>query len=119
MKTILLIDDFRISNELLETDLKEAGYHVISTQSAASGIRALSEYTVDLVLSDYAMPGMNGLEFCREIRSVAKAQAPPVIILSVHYPPSQDELQAHNIAHWVRKPYKKDQLIEIVDSLLK
>ena len=68
-QTVLVVDDSRAQRRLLSSYLSKWGYQVIE---AASGEEALSicEYDdPDLIVSDWMMPGMDGLEFCQEFRS--------------------------------------------------
>jgi sigma-B regulation protein RsbU (phosphoserine phosphatase) len=69
MLRVLIAEDDPVSLRLLETVLKREGY---SVTSAADGTQALALFTVDryqIVISDWMMPGMDGLELCRRIRS--------------------------------------------------
>ncbi len=64
MKTILHVDDEPINRELFA--LNFGFYHkVISAQSGHEALELLIQTPVDVVISDFKMPGMNGVEFCR------------------------------------------------------
>jgi two-component system KDP operon response regulator KdpE len=80
LKRILIVDDEPQIRRMLRTSLQSSGYEV--TQ-AANGLEALTQFeshAADLVITDLAMPEMNGLELTRAIRHIA---ATPIIVLSV------------------------------------
>ncbi len=81
MKTILLVDDERSISDVLEEILNSLGYQVIATTGAESAMSVIREGThIDLVLTDYRLPGMNGLEFIAVLKKVLPSV--PVIILT-------------------------------------
>ncbi len=70
IKRVLLVDDSRVQRRILSLSLKRDGYEVIE---AASGQEALDICKIDppdLILSDWMMPGMSGLEFCQAFRAL-------------------------------------------------
>jgi CheY-like chemotaxis protein len=81
MKTILLVDDEPAILTVLELLLNKFGYIVIPKSSAASALFLIREgVNVDLVITDYRMPGMNGVEFIRVLRRILPSV--PVLILT-------------------------------------
>jgi CheY-like chemotaxis protein len=71
MKTILLVDDEPAILTVLELLLNKLGYIVIPKSNAASALFLIREgVNVDLVITDYRMPGMNGIEFIRVLRRI-------------------------------------------------
>jgi DNA-binding NtrC family response regulator len=80
-KTVLVVDDDQISLQIYSTALVNAGYRVIAFDNAASALSALrAGARVDAVVTDYRMPGMNGLEFLEVLRR--ERPAVPVIMLT-------------------------------------
>jgi len=82
--TILLIDDNAVQAATRQTILKRAGYFVIAVLNPA---RALEQFRnnefpapIDLIITDHIMPGMNGCEFVREVRTFAPKV--PVLVIS-------------------------------------
>jgi DNA-binding NtrC family response regulator len=82
MKTILLIDDDKMILLVLKQAIHKAGYNVITAESGEDGIGILAKNQVDLVLTDYMLPGMSGIE----VLGMIKLNQPllPVIILTGH-----------------------------------
>jgi len=62
MKTILIADDEEAIRILLEEELKEEGYRVISVSNAREALKVVETEPLDLVILDIRMPGMDGLE---------------------------------------------------------
>jgi len=81
MKKILLVDDEPAILTVLELLLNKFGYVVTLTSNAASALFLIREgVNVDLVITDYRMPGMNGIEFIRELRRILPSV--PVLMLT-------------------------------------
>lgn len=78
-KHILVVDDETEIVELLEIYLISNGFQIYKAYDAQEGLRILEEEHVDLVVMDIMMPGMDGLEMCRQIRQKNNI---PIIILS-------------------------------------
>ena len=79
---ILIVDDEEDVIELVRYNLNKYGYNIIS---AASGEEALTEAktkTPDLIILDLMLPGIDGLEVCRQIKNDAKTESIPIIMLT-------------------------------------
>ena len=79
MQKILIIDDDARLVKNVETYLKDFGYRIDSALTGAEGLRKVQALQPDLVLLDLMMPGLDGLEVCREIR---KDNTVPIIMLT-------------------------------------
>ena len=81
MKTILLVDDEPTILTVLELLLNKFGYVVIPKSNAESALFLIREgVNVDLIITDYRMPGMNGVEFIRVLRRILPSV--PVLMLT-------------------------------------
>jgi two-component system, cell cycle response regulator DivK len=84
MKRILLIEDNPLNLELA-TDLLEAHDYIVSqAQTAEEGLRLARETSPDLILMDISLPGMDGLEAARGLKSDPLTRHLPVIALTAH-----------------------------------
>jgi signal transduction histidine kinase/DNA-binding response OmpR family regulator len=79
---ILLVDDDPKSLELLAETLRSAGYETQSVQDGARALEILSSKIVDAVLLDLLMPGMDGFEVIRHVRSRANLQDLPIFVMT-------------------------------------
>lgn len=70
IRQVLVVDDSRLQRRILVSSLKKWGFDVIEADCAAAAMDICSKGLPDLVLSDWMMPGMDGLEFCRAFRDL-------------------------------------------------
>ena len=80
--TILAVDDAKDSLMLLEFDLSESGYQVITAESGEAALTVLKDIEVNLVLLDLYMPGISGLQTLQAIKEDSSLAHIPVIMLS-------------------------------------
>ncbi|MCW8842399.1 MAG: fused response regulator/phosphatase [Rhodobacteraceae bacterium] len=71
IQRVLLVDDSRLQRRILSASLKRDGYEVLEAGSGQEALDICRKYAPDLVLSDWMMPGMDGLEFCRAFRALS------------------------------------------------
>lgn len=81
-RVILTIDDELHIRELLEYNLKKAGYEVLGAETGEKGLEILKTAQVDLVLLDCMLPGIDGVEVLRRIRAGSDLSSLPVIMLT-------------------------------------
>ncbi len=70
IRRVLVVDDSRLQRRILVSSLKKWGFEVVEADSGESAMAICRTAPPDLVLSDWMMPGMNGLEFCRAFREM-------------------------------------------------
>ena len=79
---VLVVDDSRAQRMLLASLLRRWGHEVVDCGTAEAALSAALDPTVDLVISDWVMPGLTGPEFCRHIRTNRRAGYAYVILLT-------------------------------------
>ncbi len=82
MKTILAVDDEEHILELLAYNLERDGYHVIKAETGEEALEVLEKDKVDIVLLDWMLPGIDGIEVLRRIRANKALRTLPVIFLT-------------------------------------
>jgi two-component system, NtrC family, response regulator AtoC len=82
MAKILIIDDDALNRQILKEALKSEGFTMIEAEDGESGIQIVLSQFPDIVITDYLMPGMNGLDVLSEILKINRNL--PVIILTGH-----------------------------------
>lgn len=70
IRRVLLVDDSRLQRRILSASLLREGYEVFEAESGEKALELCREFPPDLVLSDWVMPGMDGLEFCKAFRAM-------------------------------------------------
>lgn len=83
-KTILVVDDDELVVSLLEPDLRRSGFAVLTAGNGKEALDLVSSKPVDIIVSDIAMPEMDGFEFCERIRQSPDHVDIPFIFLSAH-----------------------------------
>jgi CheY-like chemotaxis protein len=82
MKTVMVVDDVPANVDVVLGFLYQAGYRVLVADSGIRGIEQLELETPDLILLDLMMPGMDGIETCRQIKSRDPWKHIPIIMMT-------------------------------------
>ncbi len=92
MTTVLVIDDQATSRQILAQIIRsiDPALNIELFEEAASALRWLQSSPADLILTDYKMPGMNGIEFLEQARALPRAQQVPIIMITSH---EQDDIR--------------------------
>ncbi len=117
-KIILLIDDEVMLRDLLAEMLESNGYNVIKVGSGSEGLRILTEeIKADLVIVDYNMPEMNGLETIQQIRGLKFKM--PIILSSGSIGLEENlNLKEAGITATLTKPYEFDTMFSTIQKLI-
>jgi len=119
-QSILLVDDeadiLESLKQLLEVSIKEVKVHTAEGGQVAIGI--LKSQTIDLIITDYKMPGMNGLEFLGEARRLAPS-IPRILVTA--FPDLELAIKAVNdakIENFFTKPVEPGKVVDVVRAVL-
>ncbi|PWF48654.1 response regulator [Massilia glaciei] len=112
-KKILIVDDSAPVREVLELQLRSFGFDASAVDSGAAALAALSEHPYDLVLMDWNMPEMDGVEATRRIKNDASLKVMPMIIMVTAFAREQVKLAAEQagIDAFLIKPVSAAQLL--------
>jgi two-component system KDP operon response regulator KdpE len=115
--SILVVDDEAQIRRALGSILSTRGYKAIFASDGSEGLELAIDQSPDLVILDLAMPGMGGLEVCRELRTWCTA---PILVLSVRGSEA-DKVAALDIGadDYVTKPFSAGELLARVRALLR
>lgn len=118
-KVILVVDDNQQIREYLGS-IFSGIYKVVEAADAEEGIQFLQTQHPDLILSDVVMGGMNGVEFCKLIKSDEQLKYIPVVLLTASH---SEEIKLKGIEvgadDYITKPFDKDYLMARVNGILK
>lgn len=115
---ILVVEDSKTQADLLCYYLTQAGYHAIPVDCPASAFTLLSDSSVDLILTDIIMPGMDGYVFCHTLRNDPKYSSIPIVFVSQLSDPA-DIIKGLccGANNFIIKPVRKEQLISEVNNI--
>ncbi len=119
MTTILVVDDDRVGQRMLGYTLQKNGYTVVQALNGYEALERLSAQRFDLVISDLAMPEMNGRMLLQRIRADERTRDLPVIMLTASGQ-DQDRIAAREEGAnaFLTKPTSSRELLETVNRLL-
>jgi two-component system chemotaxis response regulator CheY len=117
---VLVLDDDASMRSLIRGTLVRCGCkNVLQTGDAREALRLFASHTIDLVLCDWMMEPMSGLEFLRELRRPERNAHVPVIMLTATSNPKDILLaQPFRISDWLVKPISPQQLVERIGAAL-
>lgn len=120
MKTILLVDDSPTILASMSGILGKNGYRI---ETAPNGEDAVAKINAGLspalIITDYNMPGMNGVEVIRQSRKVASCRFIPMLILTTEsQQQKRDDAKAAGATGWLVKPVAADQLLGVVSQII-
>jgi len=115
-KRILVVDDERVVRQVITDMLSELGHESITAESGLEGLETFRKERFDLVLTDLGMPGMNGLQLARLMRSIDD-QTPIVLLTGWGDTIDEEEAKRHGIWKVISKPVRMDELKDLIASL--
>ena len=115
--TVLIVDDEPQIRRVLRTTLTSRGYTVIEARSGDAALELIRSEHVDLILLDANMPGLSGLDTCREIRHASDV---PIIMLTVRNT-ERDKVEALDAGadDYIVKPFGAEELMARIRAALR
>jgi CheY-like chemotaxis protein len=116
MKQIMVVDDTPVWRRLSFNLLSEAGYRVIEADSGEQALELASSLTpLDLVIMDFGMPRLNGIDTAQRLRSISGYESVPIILLTAEeFPGDCDHAPAPFVDGYVDKRHVSGQLLDCV-----
>lgn len=118
-KTILAVDDSLTMRKLTETTLRQAGYEVMLASTGSDGFKMALDKRPDLVLLDYILPDMRGVEFCQQLQEAETDRMTPILLISGHGNAIRELYQDFpNVVDYLTKPFAANVLQAVVSNIL-
>ena len=106
---ILVVDDEELIRDLLITMLEREGYKTLSSESGTKAVEILKENRISMVLSDIAMPEMDGFELLSHVKEYDMAV--PVILMSGRSEYDREEIVANGADDFIPKPFHNTEIL--------
>lgn len=118
--TILIVEDELAIQELIALNLKRAGHMVLCAESAEQARKMVNNVLPDLVLLDWMLPDMNGIEFARKLRREDRTKAIPIIMLTARIQES-DKIAGLEAGadDYITKPFSPRELLARIKAVLR
>ena len=114
---ILLIDDDELILKLLENELRNAGYEVKTADRGADGFEKFKSGSYDLVITDYMMPDIDGIELMQKIKAI-DADFPVIIFTAYGTVKNATDALRLGAVDYIEKPFDKEELLFRIKSVL-
>jgi len=117
-RQILIVDDELHIVQVLAVKLKNAGYRVLTAVDGEEALTVATKEQPDVIITDFQMPYMTGVELCRALLDQPVTASIPVYILTARgYALDDDDLKLENIKEVLYKPFSPRAILGKVESL--
>jgi len=116
---IIIIDDDRVTVRLLEGILTGSGFSVFSTRDGESGYELTIQEKPDIVVCDFLLPRIDGIEVCKRIKENPELSGTKVILMTAVYKgaTARDALRGCQADEFIEKPFETSVLMKKVYKL--
>ena len=115
---ILVVDDETHILHVVTLKLQNAGYRVVTAEDGEEGLALALEHGPDLIITDFQMPFMTGLELCRKLLEHDRTSRIPAVMLTARGFGLDDESRAKNIVDVLSKPFSPREMLARVQELV-
>ena len=120
-KKIVAIDDSTIITETIKTILSDdESFEVFAAENGEDGLQIIKDldYKVDLIILDFHMPKMNGIEMLREIQNLKPDFPAPTVMLTTEMEQKTDEATQLGVINWVLKPLDEEKMKTMIPLII-
>lgn len=118
MKRILVVDDEEILRMLICDTLEDTGYDIDEAEDGIEAVKKIRQQTYDLIILDYMMPNLSGIEVIEELPMEVK-QNTPILMLTAKAQESDRQIALEKGANYfMSKPFSPIELLGLVEDIL-
>lgn len=118
-KSVLIVDDFKNTRFIVKHVLENAGYSTLEAENGKNALEVMQGVEIDLLVTDYNMPIMNGWKLIQEVKKKPEYRTLPILVLTTE---TSDEKrkkgQEVGITGWIVKPFDTKRFLKIVQKAL-
>lgn len=116
---VLIVDDSDIIRKVMKTFFEDFNIEVITCNNGLLGIKKTTEENPDLIFLDINMPGMNGYDTLKVIKTMEQTKNIPVVVItSLNIQKDIDDLMSMEASRVIFKPLKKEEIMEVFEDIL-
>lgn len=115
-RTLLLVDDETFVIAALERSLRPQGFHILKASCAEEAFEVLAANEVGVIICDQQMPGMTGVDFFGNVRSMYPSTIRIVLTANANLGAVMDAINIGSVYKFLHKPWDQHELCEIVDE---
>lgn len=115
-KTVVVAEDYMSSRQVIKASLEKLGMKVLEAGNGKDALRYFESKTpIDLLITDYNMPLMNGNELIEKVRGMQEYFEIPILVLSAESDLNIKERAVNaNITGWIKKPFQVESFVRMV-----
>ncbi|MFN5382816.1 MAG: response regulator [Alphaproteobacteria bacterium] len=118
--SIMVVEDEESITAIIKYNLKKAGYLVTSTNDGSEAVALCQQYNPDLILLDWMLPGLSGIEICRIIRATPEISNIPIIMISARNEEIDKVMGLDRGADdYISKPFSPNELLARIKAVLR
>ncbi len=119
VSTILVIEDYSDTRELLSVLLQRRGYNVVEAEDGVEGLRKASATSPDLIIMDLTLPEMDGVETARRIHQLPKLSDVPIFVVSGYLTEEvKADARSAGCVEVFSKPFDAETLLKKISDAL-
>lgn len=119
-KSIVVAEDFGVSRKIIVSTLAKEGYTVMEAEDGSEAVKLFDGRAIDLLITDFNMPNMNGAELIQKVRANESYAYIPILLLTTEV--RQEKIQQAidgNITAFIKKPFETEDFLKIVKKALR
>ena len=115
----MVVEDEQAIRAVIEYALKDAGFDVVAVARGDDALRVIADEQIDLVVLDLMLPGVDGLEVCKKLRSNTETSRTPIVLLTYR---SGDDIVKRGFESgctaYLNKPLEDSKLLQTISQYL-
>ena len=120
MRRILTVDDSSSVRQMVGFTLRKAGYEVGEAVDGKDALAKIGKEKFDMTITDLNMPNVDGIQLITAVRKLPGYSYTPILMLTTEsQPEKKDAGRKAGATGWIVKPFNADQLISVIQKLVK
>ncbi len=117
-KTVVIVDDFKTNTVVMKSALAQNGFKVFEANDPKDAMALFDGRKIDLMITDFKMPGMTGAELTKAVKSNPGYKNMPVLILSSETSEKcKIDARKAGAYGWLSKPFNIERFLKIINSI--